>query len=159
MLGIVTGGRDGYEELALPVLLSEARRTYGSAIRRALAAAGFDDMPRAGARVVGGIARGGGTPMREVALMHAVSKQAASQLVDTLAARGYVLRVPDEDDRRRLSVSLTERGVAAAAEIRRAVDAVDAALEHAVGAREVVRLRAALSALVELRHETGEEES
>ncbi len=154
----MAAGRSWYEDLATPVLLAEARRTYGSAVRRALAAAGFDDMPRAGARVVGGIARGGGTPLREVALMHAVSKQAASQLVDTLVARGYVLRVPDEDDRRRLSVALTERGAAAAAEIRRAVDAVDAAFERAVGAREVVRVRAALGALVELRHETGEEE-
>jgi DNA-binding MarR family transcriptional regulator len=145
------------EELAMPVLLAEARRTYGSAIRRALATAGFDDMPRAGARVVGGIARGGGTPLREVALMHAVSKQAASQLVDTLVARGYVLRVPDEDDRRRLSVALTERGVAAAAEIRRAADGVDAAFERAVGAPEVARVRRALGALVGLEHETREE--
>jgi DNA-binding MarR family transcriptional regulator len=147
-----------YEELSLSVLLAEARRTYGSAIRRALAAAGFDDMPRAGARVVGGIARHGGTPMREVALMHAVSKQAASQLVDTLVSRGYVVRMPDDEDRRRLSVALTERGVAAAAEIRRAADAVDGALERAIGAGEVARVRAALGTLVELRHDAAEDE-
>jgi hypothetical protein len=40
-------------------------------------------MSRAGARLFGGIARGGGTPLREVAVAQAVSKQAASQLVDT----------------------------------------------------------------------------
>jgi DNA-binding MarR family transcriptional regulator len=142
-----------YEELVLPVLLAEARRTYGTAIRRGLAAAGFDDMPRAGARVVGGIARAGGTPLREVAVAHAVSKQAASQLVDTLVTRGYVVRVPDEDDRRRLSIALTDRGVAAAVEIRSAVDAVDAALEAAVGSEEVTRMRAALGALVELQRD------
>jgi DNA-binding MarR family transcriptional regulator len=147
-----------YEELVLPVLLAEARRTYGSAIRRALAAAGFDDMPRAGARVVGGIARGGGTPLREVAVAQAVSKQAASQLVDTLVTRGYVVRVPDEDDRRRLSIALTDRGMAAAVEMRSAVEAVDAAFEAAVGAEEVARVRAALGALVELQREDAAED-
>jgi DNA-binding MarR family transcriptional regulator len=150
-------GAEWYEELVLPVLLAEARRTYGVAIRRALVAAGFDDMPRSGARVVGSIARDGGTPLSEVAAARSVSKQAASQLVDTLVTRGYVVRVPDEDDRRRLSIALTDRGTAAAAEIRKAVDAVDAAFEEAVGRDEVVRVRAALGALVELQRGSGEE--
>jgi DNA-binding MarR family transcriptional regulator len=149
--------RKWYGELVLPVLLAEARRTYGSAIRRALVAAGFDDMPRSGARVVGGIARDGGTPLSEVAVAQAVSKQAVSQLVDTLVTRGYVVRVPDEDDRRRLSIALTDRGTAAAAEIRSAVDAVDAAFEGAVGRDEVARVRAALGVLIALRHGSGEE--
>jgi DNA-binding MarR family transcriptional regulator len=142
-----------YEELVLPVLLAEARRTYGGAIRKALAAAGFDDVPPAGVRVLGGIARSGGTPLREVAVAQAVSKQAASQLVDTLVTRGYVVRAPDEEDRRRLSLTLTDRGVAAAAEIATAVAAVDAAFEDAVGAAEVARVRRALATLVALRRE------
>jgi DNA-binding MarR family transcriptional regulator len=146
----VAAGPESVEDLVLPVLLAEARRTYGSAIRRALAAAGFDDMPRAGARVIGGIARGGGTPLREVAVAQAVSKQAASQLVDTLVTRGYVVRVPDADDRRRLSIALTDRGAAAAAEIRGAVEAVDAAFTEAVGHEEVSRLRTSLVALIAL---------
>ena len=146
----MTAGPAWVEDLVLPVLLAEARRTYGSAIRRALAAAGFDDMPRAGASVIGGIARRGGTPLREVAVAQAVSKQAASQLVDTLVTRGYVVRVPDAEDRRRLSIALTDRGAAAAAEIRGAVDAVDAAFAAAVGPDEVERLRASLGALIAL---------
>ena len=107
-------------------------------------------MPRAGARVVGGIARHGDAPLREVAVAQAVSKQAASQLVDTLVTRGYVVRVPDPGDRRRVSIALTDRGEAAAAEIRSAVEAVDAAFEHAVGRDQVARVRAALGALVAL---------
>jgi DNA-binding MarR family transcriptional regulator len=142
-----------HEELVLPVLLAEARRTYGSAIRRALVAAGFDDMPRAGARVVGGIARYGSAQLGDVAASHTISKQAVSQLVDTLVARGYVARLPDETDRRRLVVALTERGAAAAEEIRGAVEAVDDAFEQAVGVDEVVRVRAALGALVLLGRE------
>lgn len=147
----MSGEVEWYDELVLPVLLAEARRTYGTAIRRALAAAGFDDMPRAGARVVGGIARDSGMPLREVAVAQAVSKQAVSQLVDTLVVRGYVVRVPDGDDRRRLSIALTDRGRAAAAEIRGAVDAVDTAFVEAVGPAEVARVRAALGMLVALR--------
>ena len=153
----MSGESGWHEELVLPVLLAEARRTYGAAIRQALAAAGFDDVPRAGARVIGGLARTGGTPLREVAVAQAVSKQAASQLVDTLVTRGYVVRSPDAEDRRRLSLTLTDRGAAAAAEIAGAVASVDAALEQAVGAGEIARLRRALAALVALRAEDGDE--
>lgn len=142
--------RDLHDEVVLPVLLAAARRTYGSAIRRALAAAGFDDMPRAGARVVGGIARYGNAQLSDVAASHTISKQAVSQLVDTLVARGYVVRLPDETDRRRLMIALTDRGAAAAEEIRASVAAVDAAFEQAVGAEEVARVRAALGALIRL---------
>ena len=87
------------QDMPMPVLLAEARLTYASAIRSAFANAGFDDMPRAGARVIGRIAVGG-TNVNEVAAVYGVSKQAASQLVDSLVARGYVERSPDEQDRR-----------------------------------------------------------
>jgi DNA-binding MarR family transcriptional regulator len=147
----VTADQSRHDELVLPVLLAEARRTYGAAIRSALDAAGFEDMPRAGARVVGGLARYGSTQQSDVAVTHTISKQAVSQLIDTLVARGYIARLPDETDRRRLVVALTERGAAAAEEIRTAVEAVDGEFERAVGADDVARVRAALGVLVELR--------
>ncbi len=137
------------DEIVLPALLGRARRTYGGAIRRALAEAGFDDMPRAGARVLGGIARHS-AHVGGLAGEHGVSKQAASQLIDTLVLRGYVERIPDETDRRRTNVALTERGRAAAEAIRGAVEGVDAALEHEVGAEELARVRRTLAALVQL---------
>jgi len=136
----------------MPVLLAEARLAYTSAIRRALSDAGFDDIPRAGARVIGRIAVGG-TNVSEVAEVYGVSKQAASQLVDTLVARGYVERIPDEADRRRMLVGLSERGEAAAAEIKAAVAGVDAALEELVGAAAVTSARPVLGALVEINHQ------
>jgi DNA-binding MarR family transcriptional regulator len=140
-----------YEELVLPVLLAEARKAYGDAIRAALADAGFDDVPKAGARVLGGIARYGGH-VRDVAAAIGVSKQAASKLLDALVIRGYVERAWDEEDRRRMVLTLTDRGRAAAAEIAAAVAGVDSDLEQRIGAGEVVRMRAALGGLVELRH-------
>jgi DNA-binding MarR family transcriptional regulator len=39
-----------------------------------------------------------------------MSQQAAGQLVDTTVMRGYLQRTVDESDRRRLTVTLTERG-------------------------------------------------
>ncbi|HEX5146329.1 MAG TPA: MarR family transcriptional regulator [Conexibacter sp.] len=137
---------EDYVDLVLPVLLAEARRTYTRAIREALAGAGFDDMPRAGARVIGRIARGG-TSVGEVAGAYGVSKQAASQLVDALVMRGYVERVPDDEDRRRMTVALTGRGQAAAVELREAVERVDAQLATAVGADTLRAMRTALASL------------
>jgi len=136
-----------HEEIVLPVLLQLGRRTYGSAIRTALAEAGFDDMPRSGSRLVGGIARNG-TAMTEFSRVLGTSKQAASQLIDTMVARGYVERVPDEADRRRMIVTLTDRGRAAAEVSHHAVDTIDAALSAEVGADAVASMRATLGALV-----------
>jgi DNA-binding MarR family transcriptional regulator len=78
-----------------------------------------------------------------------VSKQAAGQLVDTLVTRGYLDRSPDPDDRRRLTVTLTERGHAAATVIRSVIERVDADLAGRVGAEHVARTRATLAALIE----------
>ncbi len=138
-----------YAELVVPVLLAAARKTYGREIHTALDAAGFGDMPRSGSRLVGGIARRG-QPLREVGGDLGVSKQAASQLVDTLVLRGYVTRIVDPDDRRRVNIDLTERGSAAAVEIRGAVDRIDAALLAKVGPDDVAAMRRATGALVEM---------
>lgn len=87
-----------------------------------------------------------------------VSKQATGQLIDTLVARGYLDRRPDPDDRRRLLIDLTERGRAAAAEVREAVRGVDEELGRRIDASELAGLRAGLVALTEIR-ETLEGES
>jgi DNA-binding MarR family transcriptional regulator len=140
---------DRYADWSLPALLRVARRTYGSAIGQALAELEFGDLPRNGAFVVGGIARSG-APLSEIIEHLGVSKQAAGQLVDTLVTRGYLDRAVDDRDRRRLTVTLTERGRNAAAAIRSAVDRVDARLLEKVGDRSVAHTRAALVALIEI---------
>jgi DNA-binding MarR family transcriptional regulator len=58
-----------------------------------------------------------------------------------------VTRVPDPDDRRRVNIDLTERGRAAAVEIRGAVDRIDAELLAQVGDGDVAALRRATGAL------------
>ena len=81
------------------------------------------------------------TPLSEIIGQLGLSKQASGQLVDTLVARGYLDRSIDPDDRRRLVISLTERGHAAATVIRAAVDKVDADLASRVGAAHLADMR------------------
>lgn len=140
------------DEVAFPALLGAARRPYGRAIRERLAAAGFDDMPRRGSFILGSIARNG-PDLRGTTPGMGVTRQAVSQLIDTLVSRGYLNRSPDPADRRRMQVTLTERGQAAAAESRAAVESVDAALEAAVGAEAVAQTRRVLGTLAQLELE------
>lgn len=141
-----------YDELVLPVLLGAGRMTYGRAIRAGYAEAGFDDIPRLGPRLLGGIRRNGGSvgSVGKVAKDFGISKQAASKLVDTLVIRGYVERGTDPEDRRRLTLKLTERGREAADIGWAASDRVDAELEEEVGAAAIAQMRKTVAALVAL---------
>ncbi len=141
-----------FDDIAFPALLRGARATYGGAIRAALVDAGFDDVPRNGAFVIGGIARTG-APLGEVVKDLGSSKQAVGQLIDTLVARGYLDRSVDPDDRRRLTVTLTERGVAAARAVRSAVDGIARELAAHVSDRYIANTRATLGALIEIGNE------
>ena len=117
----------GAEEVVVPALLRAARGAYGDAVRARLAAAGFDDLPRNGPYILGGMANRAGSAgdlVRELG----ISKQAASQLIDALVLRGYLERAVDPADRRRLTIALTDRGRAAAAAVRAGVEEVDEAL-------------------------------
>ena len=71
------------EEVVIPALMRGARGSYARAITAHLAAAGFDDLPRNGGFVLGGMANFGGSAGDMIRGLE-VSKQAASQLIDTL---------------------------------------------------------------------------
>lgn len=147
------GEQDWFADVSFPALLRAARRAYGSAVTGALAEAGCDDMPRNGSYVIGAIVRSG-APLGQIIDALGVSKQAAGQLVDTLVTRGYLARAADPDDRRRLTITLTGRGLAAAEVIRAAVEQVDASVLRRVGPEHVAHTRATLAALVESHHES-----
>ncbi len=138
------------EKIVIPALLRAARGSYGRVIDESLAAAGFDDLPRNGSFVLGGMANFGGSAADMISGL-GVSKQAASQLIDTLVVRGYLTREVNPADRRRMTIELTERGRAAAAAVRSAVEAVDAELAERISPAELAGLRAGLTALAEIR--------
>lgn len=135
------------DEVALGALLRVAGNTYATAMRDALAAEGFDDLPRDGVFFLGAI-RGANTSLSDVIRWLGSSKQSVGQLVDTLVLRGYVHRDVDEQDRRRLKITLTERGEQVAAIARRVTRSIDEKLLQAVGAAHVDCTRATLKALM-----------
>jgi DNA-binding MarR family transcriptional regulator len=154
MFSAVAKGLDPLDDVAMPVLLRHARTAYGTAMRTALAEAGYDDIPKNGHYVIGGLAgQAGGRPLGQLIDELQLSKQAAGQLVDTLVTRGYVSRDVDPEDRRKLTIALTERGRAAAKAQAAARAAVDAQLLSRVGPKDVERTRRTLSVLIAIDHE------
>src|ERR1700691_3320339 len=131
------------EDVVIPALLRAARGSYSQAINAKLEAAGFGDLPRNGAFVLGGMGNHGGTAADMVRGL-GVTKQAASQLIDTLVLRGYLTRQVNPDDRRRMTVALTDRGRAAATAVRSGVESIDAELARMISPAELAGLRAGL---------------
>lgn len=156
ILSHMTSTNPCLQDVALPALLRHARATYGAAMRQALDAAGYEDIPKNGLYVIGGLALDGGAiPLGQLIEELRVSKQAAGQLVDTLVKRGYLTRVGAPHDRRKLIVTLTERGRSAAARQAAAREKVDEELVARVGEEDVRRTRRTLAALVEMGPHRG----
>ncbi|PTR33519.1 MarR family transcriptional regulator [Luteibacter sp. OK325] len=140
-----------YEDIVVPALLRHARGTYASAMRGALDEAGYDDIPENGLYVIGGLAMGAGdVPLGRLVQELRISKQAAGQLVDTLVTRGYLTREGDPVDRRKLVITLTERGRDAAAVQGAARDRIDTDLHARIGDSGLRGLKRGLAALVEI---------
>jgi DNA-binding MarR family transcriptional regulator len=137
-------------DVVAPALLRHARGAYAHAVRTRLADGEFDDLPRNGPFVLGGMANHG-IPASDVVKHLGVSKQATSQLIDTLVVRGYLERSIDPDDRRRITIEVTDRGRAAAKAVRAGVEAVDAELAAALSPAQLEGFRAGLDALCAIR--------
>ena len=89
------------DDVVIPALLRAARGSYARVIAVYLVDAGFDDLPRNGAFVLGGMANWGGSAADMIRGLD-VSKQVASQLIDALVLRGYLTREINPEDRRRM---------------------------------------------------------
>jgi DNA-binding MarR family transcriptional regulator len=138
------------DAVVLPALLRAARGSFNRSIRARLIDAGFEDLPRNGPFVIGGMANHG-IAAGDLVQNLGVSKQAASQLIDTLVVRGYLHRAANEHDRRRVDILLTERGREAATVVRDAIGAVDRELAERISPDGVAALRAGLEALCEMK--------
>jgi DNA-binding MarR family transcriptional regulator len=80
-----------------------------------------------------------------------VTKQAASQLIDTLVLRGYLNRDINPDDRRRMTIGLTDRGRAAAAAVSSGIESIDTELARMISPTQLAGLRAGLFALADIK--------
>jgi len=142
-----------YETLGIPGLLRGARRAYGNLVSQAFADAGFDDMPRHGAYVLARV-YGDSSASAELARDLGISKQAVSQLIDTMVMRGYLARTPDTGDRRRMVLALTPRGEEATTASWRAASEADAELASRLSTEGVAALRAGLITLCQMAGES-----
>jgi DNA-binding MarR family transcriptional regulator len=98
--------RPWYQDVPLPQLMREARDVYRDAVARALAGAGCDDVSRNGPFVLADLDQASPdpkfSPQADVVASLGLSKQAASQLIDTPVLREYLERCNDPVDWRRM---------------------------------------------------------
>jgi DNA-binding MarR family transcriptional regulator len=119
----------------------------------------LDDIPKNALYVIGGLARDDGAhPLAQLIEELRLSKQAAGQLVDTLVTRGYLKREVDSEDRRRLSIELTEWGRAAAKVLTAAAARVDEELRSRIGLKAIECARRALFVLVDIGRKMANQE-
>ena len=113
---------ENYDDVPLSALLQAARRTYANAARRAQSRAGCTDLPATGEFIINTM-HWSDASLEAVVRWMGVTKQAVSQAVDTLVLRGYLERSHDPRDRRRVRLTLTDRGRTAGRAARSAIDA------------------------------------
>jgi|SRR5271170_2630065 len=144
-------GQESYDDVPLSALLHATRGTYTAAVRRAQAKIGCGDVPASGEVILNAM-HWSGASLESVVRWLAVSKQAVSQAVDVLVVRGYLERARDPSDRRRVRLSLTDRGHAAGRAARSAIEQVDRDLRARAGAQNIAGARSTLVALLEVKH-------
>ncbi|MGZ4109558.1 MAG: MarR family winged helix-turn-helix transcriptional regulator [Actinomycetota bacterium] len=125
----------------LPRLLIESHRVLSAELVALLEERGYPDVRPGHAAVFLHIDRRSGTRSTELARRVRMTKQGMMLLVDDLESRGYVRRVADPEDARAKIVRLTARGRGAAAETRRAVQALDSWTRRLLGDRSYESLR------------------
>lgn len=149
-----------YAGVPLVSLMREAREVYREGVRRALEAAGCDDLPRHAVSVLAALDYHGPefafSSQADVVAALGLSKQTASQLIDTLVLREHLERRTDPVDRRRMEVRLTARGRNAAVAIASAIDAIETEVAQLVTADELEGMRAGLAAYRVIRERSSE---
>lgn len=139
-----------HDPLALPWLLRRAVRRYAGSVSDALENAGYGDLPQRGIWAVSALAQAApGLSGRDLVDRMGISKQAVSQLVETLVGLDFVARRPALDDRRRTLLHLTTRGQEASRIIDATVAGMEAAMATTIGHEQLQGLHQALSELHE----------
>ena len=73
-----------------------------------------------------------------------VKPQTMIRIVAELERRGYVLRGPNEESERAISLILTPEGAATLTDMAREVDKIESTIQHAVSDEDVLQLNATL---------------
>jgi DNA-binding MarR family transcriptional regulator len=137
------------EALNVGLLLLLPYRAMETRVFDGLAAAGFDDLTPAQARVFQRIAPEG-SRLTDLAAQAGITKQSAGFLVDQLERAEYVERVPDPADGRARLVRVAERGARSVEASRSIVAQVEAEWTTHLGAPRMEQLRRILTDLREI---------
>ncbi|HEY3834020.1 MAG TPA: hypothetical protein VGO03_17125 [Acidimicrobiia bacterium] len=136
-----------YADAVMPAVLDAARRGYGRSMRRALEAAGYDDMPRVGMRLIGGIANNGPAGP-DVARHLGVRGERAQRLIEVLVERQYAAVQTTTSNEPHYV--LTDRGRAAAEVMAAAREEFEQQVIGRVGSGDFATTRAVLGAMIAL---------
>jgi DNA-binding MarR family transcriptional regulator len=129
-------------------LLGLAFDNMARELQERIKAAGFTDQRMAHNAVFAHIPPEGIT-LAELARRAGITKQAMSELVLDLEAKGYLTRRPDAHDKRTKLIELSDRGWAAMGAALAALEEMERELEQRVGASQVQSLRHTLEILAE----------
>jgi DNA-binding MarR family transcriptional regulator len=88
----------------------------------------------------------------DIALLLGVTKQAASKLIDTMEAGGYVERQPHDEDARAKSIAITARGRRFLATVESIYEELEEQWAAVVGRKRLESLRGDLRAVLEAAH-------
>lgn len=134
--------------ISVGVLMFIAQRHLEQQVLQAVNAGGHE-ISLAQARVFQRLDRDG-SRLTDLARAAQMSKQAAGFLVDELERNGYVRRVPDPEDGRARLITITQRGLDAAAVALPVQQRIEAEWEQHLGAERFRELRRALEDLREI---------
>jgi DNA-binding MarR family transcriptional regulator len=129
-------------------LLRRVTRRYGAAVRLALDEAGHAQLPQQGFWAVNALEFRDRTAVELVDLMQ-ITKQAVSQLIESLVSLEYVERHADPKDGRRVVLRLSDKGRAAASVIGAAAATVEHDMSRRLGKETLLELRRALEGFVD----------
>lgn len=135
--------------LNIGLLCFVVQRALEDRVLADLAAAGFDDLTTAQARVMARVGPNG-TRVTDLAEQARVTKQTVVTTIDLLAGAGYVRRIPDPTDARARLVVFDERGLAALEVARTTEAAVQEEWTRHLGRRDTERLHGLLTRLREV---------
>ncbi len=125
-------------------------RRYAAPVSGALQVAGFGDVPQRGVWALSALAQAEpGLSGRDLVARMGISKQAVSQLIDSLVTMGYVARCHAADDRRRTLLQLTDRGRGAVTIVDDTVAGMETEMAAAIGLDQLHLLHRALLQLEE----------
>jgi DNA-binding MarR family transcriptional regulator len=140
-------------EPSTTTLLRTAYNALSAAIYSAVVQTGAADMRPAHGNAMEMLAVEDGLRLTDIAGRAGMAPQSMGELVDDLAAKGYLERREDPADRRAKRIYLTEKGRATVVASKAAVVQIEEAMLHLLGDRRYHQMRRDLAAIAGLQVE------